>query len=58
MYQTGYLTIKDYDPELGMFLLGIPKREVKKGIFDQLLPLYTRSASGADASIVSHALPH
>ena len=24
LYQSGYLTIKDYDPEFGMFILGFP----------------------------------
>lgn len=33
LYQTGYLTIKRYDPELEMFELGIPNREVKEALF-------------------------
>ena len=31
IYQSGYLTIKDYDPEFGTFLLDFPNAEVKKG---------------------------
>lgn len=40
LYQTGYLTIKDYDDEDQMFTLGVPNREVKEGLFDVLLPYY------------------
>ncbi|MCF2659424.1 ATP-binding protein, partial [Parabacteroides distasonis] len=31
IYQSGYLTIKDYDPEMNSFLLDFPNNEVKKG---------------------------
>ena len=31
IYQSGYLTIKDYDPNFGTFLLDFPNKEVKKG---------------------------
>lgn len=41
LYQTGYLTIKSYDPEEESFLLGIPNREVEYGLYTGLLPLYT-----------------
>lgn len=37
LFQTGYLTIKDYDPEFEVYKLGIPNREVKKGLFTELL---------------------
>lgn len=30
-FQTGYLTIKDYDKEFGEYTLGFPNEEVKKG---------------------------
>ena len=39
MYQSGYLTIKDYDSELGTFTLGFPNREVELG-FNQFLAAY------------------
>lgn len=42
MYQTGYLTIKDYLPETREYRLGIPNAEVKKGFFDYLLPYYKK----------------
>lgn len=53
LYQTGYLTIKEYNRDLDMYRLGIPNREVRKGILDQLLPLYNSYATGPEASIVS-----
>lgn len=44
LYQTGYITIKDHDPEYDVFTLGIPNKEVKKGLFDVLLPYYSGKA--------------
>lgn len=41
LYQTGYLTIKQYDKEYDVFKLGIPNREVEFGMYKGLLPLYT-----------------
>ena len=40
LYQTGYLTIKDYDRESEMFTLAIPNQEVRIGYTDGLLPAY------------------
>ena len=40
LYQSGYLTIKGYDPEFNFFTLGFPNREVKQGFYDGLLSLY------------------
>lgn len=40
-YQTGYLTIKDYDTETELYTLGLPNLEVKQGFFEFLLPYYT-----------------
>lgn len=40
-YQTGYLTIKDYDPQEDIYTLGIPNIEIKQGFFEYLLPYYT-----------------
>ena len=31
LYQSGYLTIKDYDPEFNTYRLGFPNREVREG---------------------------
>lgn len=45
LYQTGYLTIKGYDREMGLYTLGIPNLEVKQGLFDVLLPYYVKVRS-------------
>ena len=41
IYQSGYLTIKDYDPEFRTYRLGFPNEEVEDGFFRFLLPFYT-----------------
>ena len=42
IYQSGYLTIKDYDRRFGIYKLGFPNREVEEGFIKFLLPFYTR----------------
>lgn len=49
-YQTGYLTIKSYDPEDEIYTLGLPNEEVKKGFLTFLLPYYAK-IKGNDTSI-------
>ena len=41
IYQSGYLTIKDYDREFKIYRLGFPNKEVENGFIKYLLPLYT-----------------
>ena len=41
LYQSGYLTIKDYDERFGTYLLGFPNREVEEGFTRYLVPYYT-----------------
>ena len=41
IYQSGYLTIKGYDPEFGIYRLGFPNKEVEEGFVKYLLPFYT-----------------
>ena len=40
LYQSGYLTIKDYDERFGTYLLGFPNREVEEGFTRYLVPYY------------------
>lgn len=48
LYQTGYLTIKDYDRELDSYTLGYPNKEVRSGFLDSLLAGYNgNNPSGA-----------
>ena len=39
-YQTGYLTIKDYDKEFRSYALGYPNEEVKYGFLKSIAPYY------------------
>ena len=41
IYQSGYLTIRDYDPEFGLYTLDFPNKEVEEGFMEFLLPWYT-----------------
>ena len=41
MFQTGYLTIQDYNPEEDSYKLGFPNREVKQAFFNSLLQEFT-----------------
>lgn len=40
-YQTGYLTITDYNKLLGNYTLGYPNREVEQSILNYLIPYYS-----------------
>lgn len=37
LYQSGYLTIKAYDEEAGVYTLGIPNVEVSRGLSESLV---------------------
>lgn len=41
LYQSGYLTIKDYDRETDSYILSIPNNEVRVGFIEGLLPVYS-----------------
>ena len=41
LYQSGYLTIKDYDKEFKTYRLQFPNREVREGFVKFLVPFYT-----------------
>ncbi|MCM1719231.1 ATP-binding protein [Bacteroides ovatus] len=43
IYQSGYLTIKGYDEEFGIYSLGFPNREVEEGFIKFLLPFYANT---------------
>ena len=44
LYQSGYLTIKKYDPEFQIYTLAYPNKEVRKGFIESLLPTYVHRA--------------
>ena len=41
MYQSGYLTIKDFDSELKLYTLDFPNEEVESAFVNFLVPMYT-----------------
>ena len=40
LYQSGYITIKDYDKYTGLYTLDIPNGEIRMGLMQSLLPNY------------------
>ena len=40
LYQSGYLTIKDYDEEIDIYTLDIPNNEIRVGLYNSLLSNY------------------
>ena len=48
LYQTGYLTIKDYEADIQSFTLGFPNNEVRYGFFKCLVPYYAGFENGSD----------
>ena len=43
LYQSGYLTIKEYRQNRDTFVLGFPNEEVKYGFLNELLPAFVRT---------------
>lgn len=48
-YQTGYLTIKQYDDESELYILGYPNREVEQAFFTYILPFYCTRETHVDS---------
>jgi hypothetical protein len=46
LYQAGYLTIKDYLPVKNKYILGIPNSEVRVGLLQNLLPMFSSISAG------------
>ncbi|MGM9785674.1 MAG: AAA family ATPase, partial [Candidatus Cryptobacteroides sp.] len=53
IYQSGYLTIKDYDSRFGIYKLGFPNREVEDGFMKYLLRYYTANKNTNSAFEIS-----
>jgi hypothetical protein len=41
LYQSGYVTIKEYVENCDMYVLGVPNTEVRIGLLKNLIPLYS-----------------
>ena len=44
LYQSGYLTIKDY--QMGVYILGFPNSEVRQALYETVLPALTLRSNG------------
>lgn len=53
IYQSGYLTIKEYDSRFKTYTLGFPNLEVEEGFINYLLPYYT-SIKETDSPFPNH----
>ena len=53
LYQSGYLTIKEYNPEFNVYVLDYPNEEVKEGFIKFLMPYYTYSKASAHSTVIS-----
>lgn len=51
-FQTGYLTLKTYNEEDGVFTLGYPNREVETGIMRSLLKVYNPQDNALSRTLV------
>ena len=47
LYQSGYLTLKEYEPRFETYKLGFPNKEVEKGMLDFFIPFYTKASSAS-----------
>lgn len=54
LYQSGYITIKDYDKTLDLYTLDIPNKEVRLGLMKSLLPNYVASKTRETTTMVAY----
>ena len=54
LYQSGYITIKDYDKELDLYTLDIPNKEVRIGLMKSLLPHYVGGKASEANTMVAY----
>lgn len=53
LFQSGYLTIKGYNEEFGLYILDYPNEEVRQGFVKFLLPYYVYCQQSQHATLVS-----
>lgn len=54
IYQSGYLTVKDYDEEFQSYHLGFPNLEVERGFTRFLIPYYTSLTPQQSSSFIAN----
>ena len=52
LFQSGYLTIKDYQPRRDAYVLGFPNGEVRNGFFDCLLANYVNQKADTSSNAI------
>ena len=52
LYQSGYLTITDYNKEFKLYTLGIPNGEVFSGLYSTLMPRYLSKSPDANRNLI------
>lgn len=53
LFQSGYLTIKGYNEEFGLYILDYPNEEVRQGFVKFLLPYYVYCQQSQHSTLVS-----
>jgi len=53
LFQTGYLTIKSYNPDTQLYTLDYPNREVKVSLLDNLLSAYREVFPGTSITVTA-----
>ena len=53
LYQSGYITIKDYDSSCRLYTLDIPNTEIKIGLMESLLPNYVNRQWGKGLTVTA-----
>ena len=54
LYQSGYITIKDYNKMLDLYTLDIPNKEVRLGLMESLLPYYVNNKAPEATTMVAY----
>ena len=54
LYQSGYITIKDYNKILDLYTLDIPNKEVRLGLMESLLPNYVGNETPEATTMVAY----
>jgi len=53
LYQSGYITIKDYQPLTKLYTLGIPNHEIRIGLMQSLIPNYLGYSSDEGLTVTA-----
>ena len=54
LYQSGYITIKDYNRAAKLYTLDIPNTEIRVGLMDSLLPNYVHGCYDEGGTTIGH----